>query len=52
MLPEGAQVREVWLTIRVGLIEAVKDAKPLLIDCSTIDVESARIVTAGGSRGK
>src|SRR3979409_887897 len=35
MLPEGAQVREVWLH-QGGLIEAVKDAKPLLIDCSTI----------------
>ena len=45
MLPEGAQVREVWLH-QGGLIEAVKDAKPLLIDCSTIDVESARTVTA------
>jgi 3-hydroxyisobutyrate dehydrogenase len=45
MLPEGAQVREVWLH-QGGLIEAVKSAKPLLIDCSTIDVESARTVTA------
>ncbi len=45
MLPEGAQVREVWLH-QGGLIEAVKSAKPLLIDCSTIDVESARAVTA------
>ena len=45
MLPEGAQVREVWLN-QGGLIEAVKSAKPLLIDCSTIDVESARTVTA------
>jgi len=43
MLPEGAHVREVWLH-QGGLIEAVKDAKPLLIDCSTIDVESARTV--------
>jgi 3-hydroxyisobutyrate dehydrogenase len=45
MLPEGAHVRDVWLH-QGGLIEAVKDAKPLLIDCSTIDVESARTVTA------
>ena len=45
MLPEGRHVREVWLH-QGGLIEAVKDAKPLLIDCSTIDVDSARAVTA------
>src|SRR5471030_2031517 len=45
MLPEGAHVRDVWLH-QGGLIEAVKDAKPLLIDCSTIDVESALAVTA------
>ena len=45
MLPEGAHVREVWLH-QGGLIEAVKSGKPLLIDCSTIDVESARVVTA------
>ena len=44
MLPAGEHVREVWLH-QGGLIEAVKDAAPLLIDCSTIDVESARIVT-------
>jgi 3-hydroxyisobutyrate dehydrogenase len=45
MLPEGRQVRDVWLH-QGGLIDVVKDAKPLLIDCSTIDVESARTVTA------
>jgi 3-hydroxyisobutyrate dehydrogenase len=45
MLPAGEHVREVWLH-QGGLIEAVKDAKPLLIDCSTIDVDSARAVTA------
>jgi 3-hydroxyisobutyrate dehydrogenase len=45
MLPAGEHVREVWLH-QGGLIEAVKDAGPLLIDCSTIDVESARVVTA------
>src|SRR5580692_2417229 len=45
MLPEGAHVREVWLH-QGGLIEAVKQAKPLLIDCSTIDVDSARAVAA------
>src|SRR5215472_435200 len=44
MLPAGEHVREVWLH-QGGLIEAVKDAKPLLIDCSTIDVDSARTVT-------
>jgi 3-hydroxyisobutyrate dehydrogenase len=45
MLPAGEHVREVWLN-QGGLIEAVRDARPLLIDCSTIDVESARVVTA------
>ena len=45
MLPAGEHVREVWLH-QGGLIEAVKTAKPLLIDCSTIDVDSARTVTA------
>ena len=46
MLPAGEEVREVWLH-QGGLIEAVANAqKPLLIDCSTIDVDSARAVTA------
>jgi 3-hydroxyisobutyrate dehydrogenase len=45
MLPAGDDVREVWLN-QGGLIEAVVKAKPLLIDCSTIDVDSARTVTA------
>ena len=45
MLPAGEHVRDVWLH-QGGLIEAVKAAKPLLIDSSTIDVESARVVTA------
>jgi 3-hydroxyisobutyrate dehydrogenase len=45
MLPAGEHVREVWLH-QGGLIEAVKDSGPLLIDCSTIDVDSARVVTA------
>jgi 3-hydroxyisobutyrate dehydrogenase len=44
MLPAGEHVREVWLH-QGGLIEAVKGAAPLLIDCSTIDVDSARTVT-------
>ncbi len=45
MLPAGPQVRDVWLH-QGGLIEAVKHTKPLLIDCSTIDVDSARVVAA------
>ena len=51
MLPAGEHVRQVWLH-QGGLIEAVKDAAPLLIDCSTIDVESARVVAdAAGKAG-
>jgi 3-hydroxyisobutyrate dehydrogenase len=45
MLPAGEHVRDVYQH-QGGLIEATKDAKPLLIDCSTIDVDSARTVTA------
>ena len=51
MLPAGEHVREVWLH-QGGLIEAVGDARnaePLLIDCSTIDVDSARAVTAAAA---
>ena len=51
MLPAGEDVRAVWLH-QGGLIEAVgnaKNAKPLLIDCSTIDVDSARAVTAAAA---
>ncbi|MGE0224130.1 MAG: 3-hydroxyisobutyrate dehydrogenase [Acetobacteraceae bacterium] len=45
MLPAGEHVRDVWMH-QGGLIEAVKEAgDPLLIDCSTIDVDSARTVT-------
>jgi 3-hydroxyisobutyrate dehydrogenase len=44
MLPAGEHVREVWLH-QGGLIEVLKGSAPLLIDCSTIDVESARTVT-------
>jgi 3-hydroxyisobutyrate dehydrogenase len=44
MLPAGQDVREVWLH-RGGLIAAVGNDRPLLIDCSTIDVDSARAVT-------
>ena len=45
MLPAGEHVRDVYLN-QGGLIDVVKDARPLLIDCSTIDVDSARTVTA------
>jgi 3-hydroxyisobutyrate dehydrogenase len=45
MLPAGEHVREVYLH-QGGLIEIMRDAGPLLIDCSTIDVDSARTVTA------
>ncbi|MGH7212732.1 MAG: NAD(P)-binding domain-containing protein, partial [Acetobacteraceae bacterium] len=47
MLPAGEHVRGVWLH-QGGLIEAVaaEGARPLLIDCSTIDVESSRAVEA------
>ena len=41
MLPAGEHVREVCLH-QGGLIDVTKGAKPLLIDCSTIDVDSAR----------
>jgi 3-hydroxyisobutyrate dehydrogenase len=45
MLPAGEHVREVWLH-QGGLIDAIRagGTAPLLIDCSTIDVESARVV--------
>jgi len=45
MLPAGEHVRDVYLN-QGGLIDVTKDARPLLIDCSTIDVDSARTVTA------
>lgn len=45
MLPAGEHVREVFLH-QGGIIDVVKDDKPLLIDCSTIDVDSARTVAA------
>jgi 3-hydroxyisobutyrate dehydrogenase len=51
MLPAGEDVRAVWLH-QGGLIEAIgnaEHAKPLLIDCSTIDVDSARTVTAAAA---
>lgn len=45
MLPAGEHVREVWLH-QGGLIEVARagGTRPLLIDCSTIDVASARVV--------
>src|SRR4029077_429040 len=46
MLPAGEHVREVWLH-QGGLIDAVEVGAPLLIDCSTIDVEAARVLTEG-----
>ena len=45
MLPAGEHVRDVYLN-QGGVIDLVKHARPLLIDCSTIDVDSARTVTA------
>src|ERR1700723_2547428 len=47
MLPAGEHVREVWLH-QSGLIEVAHTSgpHPLLIDCSTIDVASARTVEA------
>ncbi len=44
MLPSGKEVREIYL----GVGGIVEDANPgtLLIDCSTIDVETARAVAA------
>jgi 3-hydroxyisobutyrate dehydrogenase len=45
MLPAGEHVREVYLN-QGGLIDVTRDTRPLLIDCSTIDVESARTVSA------
>jgi 3-hydroxyisobutyrate dehydrogenase len=44
MLPAGEHVREVWLH-QGGLIDAAAGGMALLIDCSTIDVESARKVS-------
>ena len=47
MLPAGAEVRGVYLG--EGGIVAALPAGPLLIDCSTIDVESARAVNAAAA---
>jgi 3-hydroxyisobutyrate dehydrogenase len=48
MLPAGAQVREVYLGD--GGVLASAPAGALLIDCSTIDVETARAVASGAER--
>jgi 3-hydroxyisobutyrate dehydrogenase len=45
MLPAGEHVRDVYLH-QGGLIAATAAEQPLLIDCSTIDADSARGVTA------
>ena len=45
MLPAGEHVRDVYLN-QGGLIDVTKGEGPLLIDCSTIDVDSARSVAA------
>jgi 3-hydroxyisobutyrate dehydrogenase len=47
MLPAGPQVREVYLGPDGIIARARKDA--LLIDCSTIDVETARLVAAAAA---
>ena len=50
MLPAGEQVREVYLGAQ-GVLAAVQE-KTLLIDCSTIDVETARqVAEAAASKG-
>ena len=48
MLPAGEQVRAAYLGAG-GIVAAVAAARPLLIDCSTIDVQSARDVAAGAA---
>ena len=48
MLPAGQQVREVYLGA-CGIIENA-NAGTLLIDCSTIDVETARAVAAAAEK--
>lgn len=45
MLPAGKHVQDAWLGAG-GMAEA-SDPKAVLIDCSTIDVETARAVAAG-----
>jgi 3-hydroxyisobutyrate dehydrogenase len=45
MLPAGAHVKDAWLG--AGGMAAASDPKAVLIDCSTIDVDSARAVASG-----
>ena len=46
MLPSGSEVREVYLN--AGVLDAVRN-DTLVIDCSTIDVDSARLVSAAAN---
>jgi 3-hydroxyisobutyrate dehydrogenase len=48
MLPAGAHVRDAWLG--AGGMAAASAADAVLIDCSTIDVATAREVAAGSGR--
>jgi len=48
MLPAGAQVRDAWLG--AGGMAAASDPDAVLIDCSTIDVATARDVASGAGR--
>lgn len=45
MLPAGKHVQDAWLG--AGGMAAASDPKAVLIDCSTIDVDTARAVAAG-----
>jgi len=51
MLPAGHQVRDIWLGADglVAVAGRMAGARPLLIDCSTIDVETAREVAAAAA---
>ena len=48
MLPAGAHVRDAWLG--AGGMAAASDPDAVLIDCSTIDVATARDVASGAGR--
>jgi len=48
MLPAGSHVREAWLG--AGGMAAASAAEAVLVDCSTIDVATAREVAAGCGR--
>ena len=48
MLPAGRHVRDAWLG--AGGMAAASEAGAVLIDCSTIDVTTARQVAAGAGR--